>query len=70
MSKKARLALNMMPPSFAMPTQDMIAEHLTEVAGAVSIPLIIQYAPALTGMGIAAETFEKISKGREPGTIY
>lgn len=61
--KKGAAALNMMPPSFAMPTQDMIAEHLIEVAGAVSIPLIIQYAPALTGMGIAAETFEKISKG-------
>lgn len=61
--KKGATALNMMPPSFAMPTQDMIAEHLIEIAGAVEIPIIIQYAPALTGMGIATETFEKISKG-------
>lgn len=61
--ERGAAALNIMPPSFAGPSQAMIAEHLKEVAQAVKIPLIIQYAPALTGMSIAADTFAKISQG-------
>lgn len=63
--KKGALALNIMPPSFAKPTQNMVAEHLIEIANAVNLPVMIQYAPALTGMYIAGDTLKKISKGGE-----
>lgn len=62
--KKGAAALNIMPPGFGAPSQNMVAEHLTEISNAVSIPVIIQYAPALNGMAIAAETFGKISENQ------
>lgn len=53
-------AVNIMPPSFASPSPSMILEHIVEVSRAIRVPLIIQYAPALTGSGIPLEVFEKI----------
>lgn len=63
--KKGAAALNVMPPSFAAPSQAMVAEHLIEIGKAVDIPVIIQYAPALNGMAIAQETFARISENRK-----
>lgn len=64
--RKGAAAINIMPPSFAGPTQGMIADHIIEIARAVDIPLIIQYAPALTGQVILADTFSRIGNaGRE-----
>ena len=62
---KGAQALNIMPPSFAAPSQSMVTQHLAEISSAVHIPMIIQYAPALNGMTIAADTFARISKGQE-----
>lgn len=58
-------ALNIMPPSFAAPTQSMVMQHLTEISSAVHIPIIIQYAPALNGMTIAVDTFARISANQK-----
>lgn len=58
-------ALNIMPPGFAAPSQSMLAQHLAEISSAVQIPMIIQYAPALNGMTIAADTFARISENRK-----
>lgn len=62
--KKGAAALNIMPPSFGSPSQSMVTEYLTEISSSISIPMIIQYAPALNGMNIAAETFCKISENQ------
>ncbi len=54
-------AINIMPPSFGFPNNEMITSHIIEVARAVPVPVMIQYAPALTGGVISNETFERIS---------
>jgi 4-hydroxy-tetrahydrodipicolinate synthase len=50
-------ALMLLPPYFLGPGEAAILEHLRRVIGAVSIPVIIQYAPAQTGVRIAPEVF-------------
>lgn len=59
---KGASALNIMPPSFGGPSQTMIAGHILEVADAITLPLMIQYAPALSGQQINEETFVSICK--------
>lgn len=53
-------AVNIMPPGFAFPSGEMVAGHVIEVAGAVQVPVMIQYAPALTGGAISNEAFARI----------
>lgn len=50
-------ALMLLPPYFLGPGEAAILEHLRRVVGAVSIPVIVQYAPAQTGARIGPETF-------------
>lgn len=61
--------VNIMPPSFAAPTGAMVMEHIVGVARAVSVPVMIQYAPALTGSGISNEVFAQIAD-RIQGELY
>lgn len=50
-------ALMLLPPYFLGPGEAAILEHLRRVIGAVSIPVIVQYAPVQTGVRIGPETF-------------
>lgn len=63
-------AINIMPPSFAAPSGPMIARHLVRVCKSVRIPAMIQYAPALTGMTIAQETFREIMESGNIPELY
>lgn len=53
-------ALMLLPPYFLGPSEDAILEHLRRVIGSVSIPVIIQYAPAQTGVRIAPDVFLRL----------
>lgn len=53
-------ALMLLPPYFLGPGEDAILEHLTRVIGGVRIPVIVQYAPAQTGVRIAPEVFLRL----------
>ena len=50
-------ALMLLPPYFLGPSEAAILEHLRRVVGAVSISVIVQYAPVQTGVRIGPETF-------------
>ncbi|MCU0494341.1 MAG: dihydrodipicolinate synthase family protein [Chloroflexaceae bacterium] len=50
-------ALMLLPPYFLGPSEEAILEHLKRVIGSVQIPVIVQYAPAQTGVRIAPEVF-------------
>ena len=50
-------ALMLLPPYFLGPSEDALFEHLRRVIGSVHIPVIVQYAPAQTGVRIAPELF-------------
>ena len=62
-------AINIMPPSFAMPTGAMIRRHIQDVAKVVEVPLMIQYAPALTGGSLSNEIFADIAE-QVKGELY
>jgi 4-hydroxy-tetrahydrodipicolinate synthase len=53
-------AIMILPPFFLSPDADSVRRHILEVASAVSVPVIIQYAPAQTGYPIAADSFAQL----------
>lgn len=53
-------ALMVLPPFFLAPDADSVRRHILEVALAVPLPMVIQYAPAQTGYPIAAEWFAQL----------
>jgi len=54
-------ALMLLPPFFLGPSEDDIRRHVLEVAGAISLPLMVQYAPAQTGVKMTAESFLELN---------
>lgn len=50
-------ALMLLPPYFLGPSPDAVLEHLRRVIGSVQIPVIVQYAPAQTGVRLSPEIF-------------
>lgn len=50
-------ALMVLPPYFLGPGEEAIFEHLKHVIGSVKIPVIVQYAPAQTGVRISPDVF-------------
>jgi 4-hydroxy-tetrahydrodipicolinate synthase len=50
-------ALMLLPPYFLGPAEAAILDHLRRVIAAVSIPVIVQYAPAQTGVRLPPEVF-------------
>ncbi len=61
--------LMLLPPFFLKPGANYLYEHMKAVANAVKIPIMVQYAPEQTGVGIAPEVFVKL--GNEcPNIIY
>jgi 4-hydroxy-tetrahydrodipicolinate synthase len=55
-------AIMVLPPFFLAPNADSVRRHVLEVASAVSLPVIIQYAPAQTGYPISAESFAQLQQ--------
>jgi dihydrodipicolinate synthase/N-acetylneuraminate lyase len=53
-------AIMVLPPFFLAPNADSVRRHILEVASGVSLPVIIQYAPAQTGYPIAADSFAQL----------
>lgn len=53
-------ALMLLPPYFLGPSEAALLEHLERVIGSVSVPVIIQYAPAQTGVRIAPDVFLRL----------
>lgn len=53
-------ALMVMPPFFLSPDPGAVRNHLREIAGAVSIPLVVQYSPNQTGLRLPAEFFVEL----------
>jgi len=52
------------PPWFIPPTNQEILEHVNAVADSVDLPVIIQYAPNVTGVSIPVKTFLDIADAR------
>jgi 4-hydroxy-tetrahydrodipicolinate synthase len=53
-------ALMLLPPYFLAPSEDAVLDHLQRVIGSVRIPVIVQYAPAQTGVRLAPEAFLRL----------
>ena len=54
-------ALMVLPPFFPSPHADAIRDHIAEIAHAVRIPIIVQYAPNLTGLYLSAKFFVSLT---------
>jgi dihydrodipicolinate synthase/N-acetylneuraminate lyase len=55
-------ALMLLPPFFLGPTEADLRRHVLEVAGAVSLPIMVQYAPAQTGVAVGADFFLQVNQ--------
>jgi len=55
-------ALMLLPPFFLSPGEEAIAEHIRQVITSVQIPVIIQYAPAQTGVRLAPQFFVELQQ--------
>jgi dihydrodipicolinate synthase/N-acetylneuraminate lyase len=53
-------ALMLLPPFFLGPSEADLRGHALEVAGAVSLPVMVQYAPAQTGVKVTADFFLRL----------
>ncbi len=53
-------ALMLLPPFFLGPSEADLSRHVLEVAAAVSLPVMIQYAPAQTGVALTADYFLRL----------
>jgi len=55
-------ALMIFPPYFMSPSNKAIINHIHGIANSVDLPIIIQYAPQVTGVTIPVETFLEVGK--------
>ena len=55
-------ALMLLPPFFLGPSEADIGRHVLGVAAATSLPIMIQYAPAQTGVKMTADSFARLSR--------
>lgn len=55
-------SLMLLPPFFLKPGAAAIYEHIKAVAEAVTIPVIVQYAPEQTGVGIDPSVFVRLDE--------
>jgi 4-hydroxy-tetrahydrodipicolinate synthase len=56
-------ALMLLPPFFLGPSEADIRRHVLGVAAATSLPIMVQYAPAQTGVKITADSFARLNRG-------
>ena len=62
-------AVMIVPPSFIPPGSAAIIEHIHAVADSVKLPVVIQYAPNVTGVSIPVSAFLDIERQRG-GELY
>jgi dihydrodipicolinate synthase/N-acetylneuraminate lyase len=62
-------ALMLLPPFFLGPSENDIRRHILEVAEATSLPIMVQHAPAQTGVMMSAESFLELNR-RAPNVCY
>lgn len=55
-------SLMLLPPFFLQPGEPAIMEHIRRVAESVDLPVIVQYAPAQTGVRITPDVFLKLNE--------
>jgi dihydrodipicolinate synthase/N-acetylneuraminate lyase len=55
-------ALNILPPHMLGPSRAGVLDHLAAVLDAVGVPVIIQYAPALTGTSLDARSLSQLAR--------
>lgn len=54
--------LMLLPPFFLKPSAAEICRHVLAVAGAVKLPIMLQYAPEQTGVGIPPEALVQLAR--------
>lgn len=62
-------AIMLIPPYFMSPSSADVKHHIQVVAEQTDLPIIIQYAPEVTGAGIPIDTFLEFSRKRQ-GPVY
>ena len=63
-------ALMLLPPFFLKPSAAQAVRHMTAVAQAVTIPVMVQYAPDQTGVAIPAEALWSVAQNATTEVIY
>ncbi len=53
-------AIMVLPPFFLAPQTDAIIRHIHDIAAAVAVPIIVQYAPLQTGRVIEMQAFAQL----------
>lgn len=62
--------LMLLPPHFLKPSGAQVVAHLTAVAQAVTIPVMVQYAPDQTGVAIPPEALWSVAQNATTEVIY
>lgn len=62
--------LMLLPPFFLKPSGDELYSHMKSVCRSVKIPVIVQYAPEQTGVGIAPGVFRRLTCEAENAEYY
>jgi dihydrodipicolinate synthase/N-acetylneuraminate lyase len=55
-------ALLIMPPFFLSPDTNAVCDHIRAIADTVQIPILVQYAPNLTGIRLSAAVFAGLAQ--------
>lgn len=63
--EKGADAIMILPPYFMSPSSKAVINHIFSIANSVELPIIIQYAPQVTGAFIPVETFLEVSRQRK-----
>lgn len=62
-------ALMLLPPFFLQPSPEAVAQHIFAVLEAVTIPVMVQYAPGETGLPITPEQLADVAR-RYPHAVF
>lgn len=62
--------LMLLPPHFLKPGAAQLVAHMTKVAQAVSIPVMLQYAPEQTGVAIPSDALWSVAQNCSTPIIY
>lgn len=58
-------AIMILPPFFAAPPLGGVIQHIRDVAAAVKVPVIVQYAPLQTGRAIDMQVFAQLGRDQK-----
>ena len=62
-------ALMLLPPFFLGPSEADLRRHVLGVAAATALPIVVQYAPAQTGVKMTADSFARLNR-EAPNVCY